>query len=297
MNAQGSRSLKGFAWQIKVPLATLQRVTKNIAVHYSPFRKPGKKVRLIHNPSKELKRIQRRIYVTFLQKYPLPDSVFGAVKGRSALDNAKLHLGQATLLHVDIMNFFPSVGPTRVYQALRKHLKLSPPVARLICKLTTYDGQLPHGAPSSAALANLVLLDLDAEVAALAKKEHLRDSRYVDDITLSGVNVRRVVPAILALVADAGFTVSRRKLRVGSRSTGAAVTGFNVDRLDGPFVSRAYRDRVKAAIKQLDRQDSDFQDATQRIQGRIAYIKQTDSLFATRLQRALNQKVRLRKRL
>jgi RNA-directed DNA polymerase len=93
--------------------------------YYSPFTKPNKprpferiakppKLRVIDNPSEKLKAVQSLITERLLKQVELPDHVCGGVKGKSVLDNVKLHSGARVLIKIDITRFFPSITNVHV---------------------------------------------------------------------------------------------------------------------------------------------------------------------------------------
>src|SRR5207237_495069 len=57
--------------------------------------------------------------------------------------------------------------------------------ARLLTLLTTLDGGLPQGAPTSPGLSNFVNRELDARLAARAAVAGARYTRYCDDLAFS----------------------------------------------------------------------------------------------------------------
>src|SRR5437660_1125750 len=91
------------------------------AIHfYKPFplktkpRRFAKKVepvkkRWIDNPIDPLKTIQSRVQERILSPLLLPEHLLGGVKGKSILDNARLHIGARCLVTIDIKNFYPSI--------------------------------------------------------------------------------------------------------------------------------------------------------------------------------------------
>lgn len=87
---------------------------------YSPFSRSKKpkpferkrrprKLRVIDNPSEELKAVQTVINDRLLRPIALPPNICGGVKGKSVLDNVRWHAGNPVLVKVDIARFFPSI--------------------------------------------------------------------------------------------------------------------------------------------------------------------------------------------
>jgi len=63
-----------------------------VSKHISPYIQTNPKPRLIEVPSEELKIIQRHIK-NELNKIIVPENIFSGVKGKSYIENAKLHSG------------------------------------------------------------------------------------------------------------------------------------------------------------------------------------------------------------
>ena len=107
------------------PRAHLRRIAAIVASCYRPFpqrKKPkpfqkaplSPKVRMIDNPSLELKKIQRAINTKLLRPLEFPIHVCGGVKGRGVAENIRLHSGARILVTLDIRRFFPSVTSLQV---------------------------------------------------------------------------------------------------------------------------------------------------------------------------------------
>jgi len=87
-------------------------------------------------------------------------------------------------------------------------------LADVLVALCTYRGRLPQGASTSPALANLVLLEFDAKVDALARSAEVRVTRTADDLYISGPSrlaVIRVQRAIECFLLAVGFRTNPSK--------------------------------------------------------------------------------------
>lgn len=84
--------------------------------------------------------------------------------------------------------------------------------AKVLVLLTTFKFQLPQGAPTSPALANLALRGIDIRVIGLARQQGFFYTRYVDDLAVSG---RRRLKKFLRLhekiVRTEGFRLKSKK--------------------------------------------------------------------------------------
>jgi RNA-directed DNA polymerase len=108
---------------------------------------------------------------------------------------------------VDVKRFFDNVDHRSVFRTLRE-IGYSTEAARLLTKLTTRNGLLPQGAPTSGVIANLVLArPVDAPTRVQADKTNTKFTRFVDDIGLPGDK-----PA--ALIGDTARRLSSRGLSI-----------------------------------------------------------------------------------
>ena len=182
-------SLNKLAFRIGVSREALEAVAKAKTGHYKPYiiqekKRDGRiKERKIDNPDKAMRKIQQSINKKFLVEAckELPLYTTGSVPKRSTYDNANPHVGKEAVFLVDISNCFPSIRSSDVYKIYKSQFGCSPPVAKLLTKLTTYGDRLPQGAPTSPSLCNLVLAPLAKKLDSLAAKQEVQFTQYVDE--------------------------------------------------------------------------------------------------------------------
>src|SRR5829696_8336897 len=75
--------------------------------------------RPIAAPKRRLKAIQRWILHEILDRIPAHDAAHGFVRGRSARTHAALHAGRATVVRLDLEDFFAAVSARRPYWIFR----------------------------------------------------------------------------------------------------------------------------------------------------------------------------------
>jgi|HubBroStandDraft_4_1064222.scaffolds.fasta_scaffold13021_4 RNA-directed DNA polymerase len=188
-------------------------VLRRLDRYYKPANVPKRdgSPRMLLVPRGKLKLLQKKIKRHVLDKFPFLDCVHGGVKGRSVVSNALPHVQKSVVFSVDLKDFFPHVTPERVFRIFRA-LGFGEECARVLVKATTWKHQLPQGAPTSTALANLSLVRADWRLRRLAQIKHFSYTRYVDDLTLSGesrlLNFRKLIPRI---IESEGFSVKPQK--------------------------------------------------------------------------------------
>ena len=152
---------------------------------YRRFYKPKKDgtLREIAEPDPRLKRLQQEIITRYLMSEEPHPAAIAYQPGKSTADHAWAHAGAAVLVTADVRDFFPCTRADRIETWWRN--RTDDDTARLLTLLTTLDGGLPQGAPTSPALSNLINIDLDARMAARAAAAGARYTRYCDDLAFS----------------------------------------------------------------------------------------------------------------
>ena len=270
---QGARRERGpadLARWLELPEADLRawlgsRPPWSMGYDYSRFTIPKRRggTRQIEAPGEKLKALQRRILQRLLNPLPLPPAATGFVPGRSIVDNARPHAGQAVVVNLDLANFFPGITQQRVETVFRG-LGWNADASAILGRICTSEGRLPQGAPTSPALSNLVCRRLDWRLAALAHKCRGQYTLYADDITLSlpglGSNrrlrprprgakplarpprgpSRRILTLIRAIIEEEGFQIQMKKrVRVQRAHQRQTATGLVVNqRVNLPRATR-----------------------------------------------------------
>lgn len=182
--------------------------------------------RCINPPKPELKTIQKKLNSYLVKFIDFPDYAYGGVKGRDNILNACVHKGQKYVFQTDLKDFFPSITNRMVYNTFVLN-GFSPDVAALMTKLTTYEGHLPQGSPTSTTIANLVFAKTGEQIKQITEQNQLRFTTFVDDITISSqFDFKHLVPDIIKIVTDAGFKISQGKTTYKSGIT--EITGVRL---------------------------------------------------------------------
>lgn len=227
-------------------------IRKAPSKHYRSFfltKKDGSK-RKINTPRTYLKVIQWWILDNILNKLEFPNNIFGFVPKRSALLNAEFHFGSRHLLNVDISDFFPSIKIEAV-ESTFCYLGYSQEVAKMLSEICCLDGCVPQGAPTSPAIANLILRDVDSKLDELAKANNCKYSRYADDLTFSSCDriEAELLSSVDEIVSGAGFALKDSKTRFAGQGDRMEVTGVIINEKLQP--SRSWRKKARARLHQL----------------------------------------------
>lgn len=290
------KSAQHLAWLLGIPLDDLRRLANYVDKHYKKWKNtdPVKgKERTFIVPDRELKMVQRRILRNVLSNFVLPNGAHGGIKGRSPKTNAEHHLGKRLLVNIDIKDFFPSVRHGQVAKMFKRDFGCGRETTWILTRLTTVDGQLPQGAPTSTMIANIILaVPVDKPIHIRAAHLGVEVTRFVDDFSISGDKSEDLINDTARAVSFVGLRTwrNRKKLKITPNHKRQEVTGLTVNSPNGPSVSRGKRERVRAAIHQLAScTQCDFERSLASIKGRLNHIRQFNSGTAKRLQRQLDQ--------
>ncbi|MBN2582800.1 MAG: RNA-directed DNA polymerase [Planctomycetes bacterium] len=259
------------------------------AYHTFTIAKRGGKLREIAAPCRSLKHIQRRILHRIVEPLDRHAAVHGFRRRRCSLTGARRHVGKEAVLAMDLQDFFPSITSQRVYGLFRK-LGWPQNLASALTRLTTWQGRLPQGAPTSPALANLIARRMDRRLAGLGRHRGIYYTRYADDLAFSGPAevVRSAIPSIRTIIQEEGFRLAEHKTRLMRRGRRQVVTGLVVN--EQVSVPRDYRRRVRAALHNLRTGRTTFAAVAERaaalreLEGHVQYIRSIRSEHAKHLE-------------
>lgn len=297
-------SLRDLEYRLGVKKADLKELLKSRSSIYQPFLRPKKqhpypgklrcldaskpiKYRRIDNPVKQLKDIQKRILKQVLACVDLPSYMFGAVSGKTLVGHAEQHLHNqaSTLVRMDISSYYPNVTCHHVYFVWNVVLGCPPPVAKLLTELTTFDWHLPQGAPTSPAIANILLASIYAPVCLASERSGLTITTWVDDLIFSGLAAREVMETVRATLASNGFKIAPEKREILGPRAEKLTTGVRI----GRFEARAPHKKMselRAAIHRLavaGVDPAEIEKYRQNLAARIAHIATIHKGDATRL--------------
>ncbi len=273
---------------LNLPIQFIEWLATHRHSHYQlnlvPKRSVG--VRLLEAPKARLKHVQRRIAADILSSIPAHSASHAFARKRSALSYVQPHIGQAVVLRLDLVDFFPSMTASRVFGLFRS-LGYPYAVTHLLTNLCTsvvpsgvFENaiekldrltssfnqahairhqlrsrycrlHLPQGAPTSPKLANLIAYRLDCRLSGLATSANATYTRYADDLLFSGDKefgrcVSSFSTQVAAIAVEEGFEVNYRKTRIMRSSTRQLAAGIIINQQTN--VRREEYDQLKAII-------------------------------------------------
>lgn len=285
---------------LEIPMSQLEHIINYPS--YRAFQIPKKRggYREILAPEEGLKELQKKLN-HYLQAYYFwikPDEVHGFVINAlltedncNIVANAERHTGKKAVLNIDLKDFFPRVTANRVFRLFSSEFfGFTRQMATVLALLTTYNGHLPTGAPSSPVLSNFICYQLDKELKAFSFLHGLSYSRYADDLTFSSKEhiSTDLILDIINEIRKNDFAINEKKLRVRNAGRKQTVTGLTVNNKIN--VDRKLLKKIRAMLHdlsvngpesaakkhfKLNRQPSEGQKATfiNRLKGYINFVR------------------------
>jgi RNA-directed DNA polymerase len=285
------------ARSLQLSEAYVLRVAASANHRYKQFtikKADGKSNRLIEQPSRGLKLLQRWVVRRIFDQLPTHPCAHAYVKGRSIGTNAAVHRGSRYISRLDLENFFPSLTSGDVESLLRRNRisiggsNLSDEDIHLVGLLTCRFGRLTIGAPSSPTISNKLLYDLDMRLAQIAAEHNANYTRYADDLyfscSQSGTlyDVCKQAEEALAGTTNPRLVINRGKTYHGSRKRRMVVTGLRITPDAKVSVGRDLKRRIrvvahKAHNKTLGQEDLGW------LRGMLAYVSSIEPDYAERI--------------
>lgn len=272
---------KGLADQLGITLDYLYCLSNKQNLFYRNFtlRKKTRGVRTICAPNRAMKGVQRWILSNILEQIAPEHASVGFIKGLSICDNAARHVGQRFVYNLDIKDFFPAIGRNKVFFVFSGRTPYSYSVCGTLADLTTLNGALPQGAPTSPYLSNLVLAPFDRRMMGLAKKYRFQYTRYADDLTFSGKTRPDIISSLIrTALQDCRLDLNERKTRIQRQGGRQVVTGLTVNAQVA--VPRNQRKVYRSIFHQAEVNPSKFVYRRDELAGYISFLRMVQPSYS-----------------
>jgi len=267
---------------------------------YKVYRVPkrsGHGYRVIAQPAREVKRIQRWLMKEILSHFPVHKTAMGYVAGRNIGNNAEIHAKNPYLLKLDFEHFFPSIKGDDFLQYLTEDAVgtfTDGDAQRMLRALFWQpkgetDLRLSIGAPSSPYLSNALMLSFDEAVHRFCLNTGVSYSRYADDMTFSMTDMTLrdlVMDHVRVVLADLPFprlTLNHRKTIYGSKAHRRTVTGLVLTNDGCVSLGRKKKRKIRAKVHNM--LTGTFSDRERdELQGYLAFARSVEPEFVRRLE-------------
>jgi RNA-directed DNA polymerase len=261
----------------------IEEVVQNRRGYYRTVKLPKRDggTRLLRVPDGRLKVLQDKVRRRVLDRVVPLDCIHGGVRGRSVITNARHHIGKEVVFTLDVKDFFPSVGPATA-SAIFRVLGFGAEALDTLVDVTTWDNQLPQGAPTSVGMANLAMHKVDVRLCSLALGNSFAYTRYVDDIAVSGswrlLDFRRLIQRI---VEEEGFRINPAKIRTMRAGTRQLVTGMVVN--ENLNLPRDKRDSIRRQVSEVISSRLRSTTVVDTVRGKLSWLGSVNAGKAVRL--------------
>jgi hypothetical protein len=159
------------------------------------------------------------------------------------------------------------------------------------------EGRLPQGSPTSGALANLVMVEVDAALTELARSMGLTYTRYSDDLTFSsGPDFSRdrattLLEEASSILGRNRFWLQRNKTRVAPPGSRHVVLGLMLS--DRVGLLPRYKRRLETHVRGVARFGLSEHARFRRFNSVLSFVNHVDGLiaFAASVEPAFAQRV------
>lgn len=217
--------------------------------------------RIIAQPAKELKIIQRMVLEKFLNELPIHECAMAYRNNISIKDNAKAHASNTYLLKMDFADFFHSIKPADLISHYEKYKsKLSSDDKTCLKRIFFWANRksseikLSIGAPSSPFISNTILFEFDRMVHERCLKNRIIYTRYADDLTFT-TNTKDIlfkIPGFINRVIKSinypSLEINTEKTKFSSKANNRHVTGLVLTNNNKISIGRAMKRKIKTMI-------------------------------------------------
>jgi len=252
--------------------------------------------RLISQPARELKALQRIITSELLSKLPVHNSATAYRSGKSIKDNAAAHAANGPIKKYDFRDFFPSIVAQdwRAY-CQRNHIFSDPRDIWISTnllfhrRLSSTKLNLAIGAPSSPCLSNVLMYDFDTRLSELVAQEQVTYTRYADDLTFSArrtgflTRVDRMLRQAIRQTTNPTLTLNDSKTVAATTKYKRFVTGLILTNDHKVSLGHERKRNIRASLHHYVTGRLDTVEQS-RLAGMIAFASDIEPDFIARLQ-------------
>ena len=247
-------------------------------------------LRLISQPTAELKHLQRLVVRKELMRLPINDSAVGYRTGLSIKSHAAPHANAKYLLKLDFKNFFPSIKEDALYYCLRRDTDFSETelwlLIQLLCRWEKKEQtlQLSIGAPSSPFVSNYLMWEFDCAIGKICCEQDVRYTRYADDLAFSTSSpkvldlIHQEVQQLLGKLSYLNLTLNDEKTVNVSKKNNRSLVGLTLTNEGSASIGREKKRLIRAKMHRLSLGLLSIQDIA-KLQGNLAFIYAIDPEF------------------
>ncbi|KML64535.1 retron St85 family RNA-directed DNA polymerase [Pectobacterium peruviense] len=269
---------------------------------YNKFGIPKKNgaTRVVYQPQKELKILQRVLHSEFLVKLKVHSSSTAYSDGSSVIKNANLHKNKKFLLRLDFVDFFKSIRSSDIRLFLNERgSELSDQWTNddsdVFLKLVCFKGRLTMGGVTSPAISNLICYKLDSALSEICLSLGVTYSRYADDMYFS-TNVpnvlfsmpNRLIKILRSIDYPRSLYINTEKTKHSSKKRSMKITGLTLTNNGEVSLGREKKRRIRSLVFNWSNLTVDEK---KYLQGYLSYCASVEPLFINSLCEKFSSKI------
>lgn len=257
--------------------------------------RPSGRPRQISQPAPDVKILQRALVRILISKLPVHPAATAYRPGSSILQNALPHVGAGPILKMDFRDFFPSIRSDDWGRYCRETECLTDPEDILLTSHLLFHRpkggrvmRLAIGAPSSPAVSNALMFDIDSRIFERVSKDKIIYTRYADDLTFSAPRTGylvRTISDISKIVRDTRYpklAVNADKTTYITKKFGRYVTGLTITNDGEISIGRDNKRKIHAAVHRSTVSNINKSER-QILSGMLAYVNAVEPDFIEKL--------------
>lgn len=285
------------AEKLLMPEEELFRFALTMPLRYKKYyiQKRSGGLRLIAQPSKESKFIQRMLIEELRPLLPIHKAATAYEKGAGILLNARRHLNSRYLLKMDFKNFFPSITPELFFEIALNHDINFEVIDRAFLEYALFFRatrrsrlRMSIGAPSSPFISNFVMSLFDKNMARHCAERNITYTRYADDLTFTTnekgalFEIPDVVEAMLKSNCARKIRINSEKTVFSSKKFNRHVTGVVLSNENKLSIGRKRKREIASLINSF-KYGALSDDCRMRLKGLIAHAHHIEPDFLARM--------------
>jgi len=275
-------------------LTVISNAPRRYATFPIPKRSGGE--RMISQPARELKALQRALIHAYLEELPVHQAATAYRKGFSIRDNVLPHASNNPIFKFDFQNFFPSITPSDWNRYCADRGLFHDPVERRQTTQILFHTPkgssrmgLAIGAPSSPHISNLLMFEFDALISKLVADDYVTYTRYADDLTFSAkrtgylVNVERLLRLAISEVRwPKNLRINEEKTVLATKRYHRQVTGLVLTNDGAISIGHDRKRKLRAAVHWASQGKLSTTELA-KLSGMLAFIHAVEPAFLERL--------------
>ena len=275
----------------------IRMIIRNAPIRYKTYliEKRNGGMRVISQPAREVKALQRAFVHDVLDKLPIHASATAYRTGLSIKDNALAHVKNGPIMKFDFKDFFPSIlALDWIKYCSINSVFDDPDDIFLSTKILFHRSKgssvlrLAIGAPSSPCVSNVLMNAFDTKLSELISADQVTYTRYADDLTFSArrtgflTGVERALRHTVREIKSPSLMINERKTVLATRKYRRVVTGLVLTNDGAVSIGHERKRAIRAALHHAHQGKlNDIEQA--HLGGLLAFVRDVEPEFYNRM--------------